>query len=43
MGTLGYPDFQLHPSASGFAAAVEVSNAAASSAVGMHARKVVTD
>src|SRR5215471_12863318 len=43
MGTLGYPDFQLHPSASGFAAAVEVSNAAASSAVDVHARKVVTD
>jgi len=43
MGVLGYPDFQLHPSASGFAAAVEVSNAAASSAVDVHARKVVTD
>src|SRR5215831_1799882 len=43
MGVLGYPDFQLHPSASGFAVAVEVSNAAASSAVDVHARKVVTD
>jgi len=43
MGVLGYPDFQLHPSASGFAAAVDVSSAAAASAVGVHARKVVTD
>jgi hypothetical protein len=42
MGVLGYPDFVLHPSASG-AVAVEVGSAAASSAVGVHARKVVTD
>jgi hypothetical protein len=42
MGVLGYPDFQLHPATSG-AAAVEVSNAAASSMVGMQAKKVVVD
>jgi len=42
MGVLGYPDFQLHPSASG-ASAVDVSTAAAASAVDVHARKVVTD
>ena len=43
MGVLGYPDFVLHPSASGMAAAVEVGGAAAPSSVGVHARKVVTD
>ena len=43
MGVLGYPDFQLHPSASG-AAALDVSSAAASSVVGVQAaRKVVAD
>ena len=43
MGVLGYPDFQLHPSTAG-AAAVGVSSAAASSAVGVQAaRKVVAD
>jgi len=43
MGVLGYPDFVLHPSASGMAAAVEVGGAAAPSPVGVHARKVITD
>jgi len=44
MGTLGYPDFQIHPDALGFSAAVGVSSAAASSVVGMHApKKVVLD
>ena len=38
MGVLGYPDFQLHPSAGGFGGAS--ASAAASSAVELHARKV---
>ena len=38
MGVLGYPDFQLHPSAGGFGGAS--ASAAAASAVELHARKV---
>jgi Amt family ammonium transporter len=45
MGTLGYPDFQIHPGTLGAAAAaaVEVSSAAAPSVVGIHAKKAVLD
>ena len=38
MGVLGYPDFQLHPSAGGFGGVS--ASAAAASAVELHARKV---
>ena len=43
MGVLGYPDFQLHPSASGGSAAIDVGSAAASAPLGVQVRKVVTD
>jgi Amt family ammonium transporter len=43
MGVLGYPDFQLHPSASGASAAIDVASAAASAPLGVQVRKVVTD
>ena len=43
MGVLGYPDFQLHPSASGGTAAIGMSETAAASPVGVHARKAITD
>jgi Amt family ammonium transporter len=42
MGVLGYPDFQLHPSASG-AAAMEAASAAATSVVGLQVKKPVMD
>jgi Amt family ammonium transporter len=45
MGTLGYPDFQIHPGmlGAGAAARVETGKAPAPSAVGVHAKKLVTD
>ncbi len=43
MGVLGYPDFQLHPSASGASIALEVGTAAAASPVGAPVRKIVTE
>jgi Amt family ammonium transporter len=44
MGVLGYPDFQLHPSAFGAgAAAIETNSAVASAPLGVQVRKVVTD
>ena len=43
MGVLGYPDFQLHPSASGATMALEVASAAAASPVSAAVRKVVTE
>ena len=42
MGVLGYPDFQLHPSATGYGT-VGVSAAASSSMVGIQAKKVAMD
>jgi Amt family ammonium transporter len=42
MGVLGYPDFQLHPSASGVAA-FEAGTAAATSVVGLQVKKPVMD
>ena len=42
MGVLGYPDFQLHPSAGGLSGA-GVSAAASSSMVGIQAKKVAMD
>ena len=43
MGVLGYPDFQLHPSAFGASAAVGASSAAAAAPLGAQVRKVVAD
>ena len=44
MGVLGYPDFQLHPSATGAAAyEIATSASAATSVVGMQPKKVIAD
>jgi len=44
MGVLGYPDFQLHPSATGAAAyEIAASASAATSVVGMQPKKVIAD